>query len=199
MRALLAAYFNRIDHGLPIHYFGNDLMHWSTLTLREEIFANFENLEYFRESLILWNGTMGTVYQILLLTKIAKILSLFLTFALRFQLRKLKVKKLDLRRFILAKLKIFGHSTKFLEKVPSLNVLKIEDWNVMGSWRKYKLHLFTRQKWTIRGATGEIHIFKSALWIVLQQNDENIQLNLIIICCIWKFEKLLIKMLKWKI
>ena len=24
MRALLAAYFNRIDLGLPIHYFGNE-------------------------------------------------------------------------------------------------------------------------------------------------------------------------------
>ena len=50
----------------------------------------------------------------------------------------------------------------------------------MQSCRKYKLHLFTRQKWTTRGATGEIYIFITALWKVLQQNDKNIQLNMII-------------------
>ena len=50
----------------------------------------------------------------------------------------------------------------------------------MQCCRKYKLHLFTRQKWTTRGATEEIHIFITALWKVLQQNDKNIQLNVII-------------------
>ena len=67
-----------------------------------------------------------------------------------------------------------------LKKVLSLKVLKSEVWNVMESWRKYNLQLFTRQRWKIGGATGEMYIFKKALWIVLQQNDENIQLNVVI-------------------
>ena len=50
----------------------------------------------------------------------------------------------------------------------------------MQSCGKYKLHLFTRQNWTTRGAMGEVYIFITALWKVLQRNDENIQLNVII-------------------
>ena len=82
----LVAYFNRIDHGLPIHYFKSEHHALITLNLREETLANFTNLKYFGEGLIPRNVTVGVVCENLFTRKfiLAEIAKMFFLFFLSF-------------------------------------------------------------------------------------------------------------------